>query len=148
MLSKKRRINSSIIKKVLHSGASYSSPLLSLKVIKGPKPRSSLMTLRVRTTFAASSLGRGVSKLAPHSSLVAIKDTPDTGFSVSVSSRITKTKVHRNKIKRRIYSIISSVFKNISPAQGFIFVKKDPIKIPFKELKREILDLFVKAGII
>lgn len=108
MLPKKRKINSSTIKKVLHNGVSFSSPLFSLKVMK---------------------------------------NTPDVGFSVSVSSRIAKTKVDRNKFKRRVYNALTTILKGVKSGKGFIFIKNDPTRISFKDMKQEIVNLFIKAGI-
>ena len=108
MLPKKRKIDSSTIKKVLNKGVTYSSPLFSLKVMK---------------------------------------NTLNSGFSVSVSSRITETKVERNRIKRRVYNALVPIVKDVRIGQGFIFVKKYPTHVSFKEVSRELLDLFVKAGI-
>ncbi len=59
-----------------------------------------------------------------------------THFSVVVSKKIAKTAVLRNKIRRRIYSILRKTIKN--PYFVILFTKKGVEKAKFSEVKTEI----------
>ena len=67
----------------------------------------------------------------------AILETSPTKYAVVVSSKISKRAVERNKIRRRLYSILSKNF----PSKGLVgafFVKKEALKATFKELEKEV----------
>jgi ribonuclease P protein component len=68
-------------------------------------------------------------------------------FSVVVSKKVAKTAILRNKIKRRIYSILN---KNQPKDPYFIifFAKKGIEKASFLQIKEGVLDALNKAKIL
>lgn len=80
---------------------------------------------------------------SPHFTLFTLKDLKvadqKSRFAFSVSKKVAKQAVLRNKLRRRGYSVISMYLKNIQNNQYFIFVfKKGAENTTFKSLKKEI----------
>lgn len=77
------------------------------------------------------------------------KDKTDI-WSIIVSSKVAKRAVDRNKIRRRIYTIIEKNRKNLIK-QDFIgvFIVKGPIlKVSFVEIEQEVKKSLKKAGLL
>lgn len=68
-----------------------------------------------------------------------------THFSVVVSKKVAKSAVLRNKIRRRVYSIVSKTPKK--PYKIAFFAKKGAEKLTFKETEQDILKLLEKSKI-
>lgn len=87
-----------------------------------------------------------------HSSLFifkAIKIEGQSRFSVSVSKKVAKNAVLRNKIRRRVYSNIASVYPSIVNGIHGVFIAKSPIiNSPFEEVASDLQSLFVKSGLL
>jgi ribonuclease P protein component len=70
-------------------------------------------------------------------------------FGVSVPKKVAKTAVERNKIRRRVYSVIKKVESLLITGKNSIFIMKaGSEKIGFEELTNEIKKIFVKSGLL
>ncbi len=70
-------------------------------------------------------------------------------FSVSVPKKVAKTAVLRNKIRRRIYSVLNKLFPEFKDGiQAILIAKPDILKASFKELSTEIKEFFGKTGLL
>ena len=61
----------------------------------------------------------------------------------SLSKKVFKTAVLRNKIKRQIRVVIKKTKKGVTPI--LIIPKKETINKPFKEIEKDLLSLLEKA---
>ena len=73
----------------------------------------------------------------------SIRDGGDFKAGVSISKKIAKSAVTRNKIRRIVYRELSYVKKNISSSSLFFIVNKIAER---EELKEDIITLLVKSG--
>jgi ribonuclease P protein component len=76
-------------------------------------------------------------------------DSLPTLFSFVVPIKVKKKSVGRHLLRRKMSATVESVLLDLKV--GFsviIFAKKDFSTLPHKEMKQEILDLLVKAGIL
>lgn len=92
---------------------------------------------------------KGQSFHSPFFIVRVIKTPYLSRFAVSVPKRVAKTAVLRNKIKKRVYSIVKKMELRVK--QGFntvIIVKVGSEKLPFSDLFIEIEKIFVKMGIL
>ncbi len=70
-------------------------------------------------------------------------------FSFSVSKKVCKNAVDRNKFRRRGYSVVGKYLKKVKP--GFLCIfsfKKGSGKIRFEQMEKEITDLLHSAGVL
>ncbi len=87
---------------------------------------------------------------------MSLKFAPSKGedyqLAVVVSKKVNKSAVVRNRIRRRIYEIIRLARKDVPnpwPYQMILSVHKDePATLPAGELKKQVLNLLKKAGVI
>jgi len=78
--------------------------------------------------------------------LLRFKNLPEKNnfkAGVSISKKIAKSAVMRNKIRRIIYRELSYIKKNIMPANLFFVVNKIAEN---KELKEDVVVLLTKSG--
>ncbi|MBX4187573.1 MAG: ribonuclease P protein component [Candidatus Doudnabacteria bacterium] len=68
-------------------------------------------------------------------------------FGFIVPKKTVKTVADRNKIKRRVKSILAKHLEQIRPVDILFFPKLSALKISFQDLEKEVVGLFVKAGI-
>lgn len=83
--------------------------------------------------------------------LVSLRMTwsPTPRFSVSVSKKVAKHAVDRNKIRRRCYRAIETLIPLIkNPAIVMLSPKALTKNIPYTTLVSDIRTAFVKAGIV
>lgn len=67
-------------------------------------------------------------------------------FSVVIPKKVARSAVVRNKFKRRINAVLSSLIIRISPnVVGLFFAKKNISEASFKELYRDIENILKKA---
>ena len=87
-----------------------------------------------------------------HSTLFVFKAIKTSGisrFSVIVSKKVAKTAVERNKIRRRLYSLLNSGYSEISRGvHGIFIVKNDIKKVSVEELATTLDQFFVKIGLL
>ena len=124
MLSKKRRILRKDLPYILTKGKRYNSKSLLMYVVKQ------------QTTVPEQSSVRGSSsKLAR--------------FSFSVSKKIEKSAVKRNKLRRQGYSVIDRHIEQIKEGNLFFFVfKKGSNTITFNNLEKEVLQLLSASSVL
>lgn len=68
---------------------------------------------------------------------------------VTVSKKIAKTSVARNQLRRRIYSVLSSLLPSITPGvQMVVIAKQGILNLSFKELSAQIKEGLVISGVI
>ncbi len=71
-----------------------------------------------------------------------------SAFAVVISSKIAKQAVLRNKMKRRGRAVIKKILPFIKEGLLVIlFFKKDSLGMKFKELEKEIMDLFKRINL-
>lgn len=88
-----------------------------------------------------------------NSSLFSLRFTKklekSTCFSIVVAKKIAKTAVLRNKIRRRAYSILKKLTRNLeSPYFIILFSKKGVETASFEETRTDIESLLKKAKIL
>lgn len=76
------------------------------------------------------------------------KDLTEPHITVVVSTKISKSAVVRNKLKRAIRSSVQEVLEKIRPANYAILVKKSALNQSMLELKQEVLMALQKSKII
>lgn len=85
---------------------------------------------------------------SPHFTLRSTT-SPVEGFAVLVSKKVAQQAVLRNKIRRRVYSFITTISPDIKkPAKNIISAKHGAGLLSFEVQKEEILELFKKAGLL
>jgi|SRR3989344_6203080 len=94
-----------------------------------------------------SSLSIGKSVFGAHISLRYVF-TSTKKFSVSVSKKVAKRAVDRNRIRRRVYSVLRDVKGDVKKSVFvMIMPKKECQTIKLEEIKSELMTLFKKAGL-
>ena len=74
--------------------------------------------------------------------------TPERKFSVSVSKKVAGRAVDRNRIRRRVYSVLRDVKDGVKkPAFIMIIPKRECQSIKIVEIRNELLSLLNKAGL-
>lgn len=69
-------------------------------------------------------------------------DTPVSKFAVSVSKKVSKKAVVRNKVRRRVYSVVRNQFLGLKPAFYLISAKPGADRLSNDELVAEISHVF------
>jgi ribonuclease P protein component len=97
----------------------------------------------------------GIRRYSPHLTLIALSgeknlvSTHPTTFGISISKKVSKKAVVRNRIKRQIKGVIRSNFKAIAPGWKIVIVvKPKAIECKYEHFLRELEELFKKAKII
>ena len=124
MLPQKRRISRKEFPDILKKGRRFNSPHLLLYVVEQKTPVVEHSSLRDKADFISL-------------------------FSFSVSKKISKKAVDRNRLRRQGYSVITSQIKNIK--KGFLFFfsfKKESGTLTFVQLEKEIKDLLKVGGVL
>jgi ribonuclease P protein component len=67
-------------------------------------------------------------------------------FAVSVSKKVFKTAVERNRARRRVYGAIDmKVFATAKPTYVMFMPKKEAITVPIEQLKNEVSALLARV---
>ena len=110
--------------------------------------------LRNRKDYRAVYEG-GIRRYSPHLTLIALHiqqsavSTPATMFGISISKKVSKKAVIRNRIKRQIKGIVRSNLEAIAPGwKVVIVIKPKAIECKYEHFLRELEELFKKAKII
>ena len=97
----------------------------------------------------------GIRRYSPHLTLIALQIEPDktsvlpTKFGISISKKVSKKAVVRNRIKRQIKGIIRSNFKATTPGwKVVIVIKPKAIECKYEHFLRELEELLKKTKII
>ncbi len=102
---------------------------------------------RLGTKAFTEIIGKGQSFHSPFLILREIFSHKNSSFAVSVSKKVAKLAVDRNKIKRQVYSSIKKL--NIKSGHKIIIIMKAGAqKLPFKDLALELEKIFVKSGLL
>lgn len=64
---------------------------------------------------------------------------------ISVSKKVSKKAVIRNRIKRRVRAVMRDLIKNLKPGIYLVIAKSGAEKIKGEELKNELKSLFVSC---
>lgn len=74
---------------------------------------------------------------------------PKTGISVTVSKKVASQAILRNRIRRRVYSVLQNIVPKVTtPAKILIMPKKECMNIPLSQISKEIEVLFAKARLL
>ncbi len=104
---------------------------------------------RLNTASFINIIEKGQSFHGPFLIIRAKKSDTKSRFAVSIPKKVAKTAVLRNKLKRRVFSIIKELELSLLPNFEVILIAKNGIdKLDFVELKSEITKIFVKIGIL
>ncbi|ACB50716.1 protein subunit of ribonuclease P [Crocosphaera subtropica ATCC 51142] len=75
--------------------------------------------------------------------------TPPTQFGISVSQKVSKKAVIRNRLKRQIKAVIRLFLPKIKPGyQVVIVVKRNTTECKYEHFLRELEELLINAEII
>lgn len=100
---------------------------------------------------------QGVRRYSPHLTLIAIltenslarSSTPATMLGISISKKVSKKAVVRNRIKRQIKGIIRIHLKAIAPGWKIVIVvKPKAIECKYEHFLRELEELLKQTKII
>ena len=103
--------------------------------------------LRINKTLFKT-FGRGTSFHSPAISLFVYKkdDHSNSQFSFSVSKKVSKLAVKRNKLRRQGYSVISKNLDSIKKGYFVVFnFKKEAIGLSYNQIESDIKVLLQKA---
>lgn len=87
---------------------------------------------------------RGQSFFSPHFVIKFSKAATQTRLTVVVSTKVSKSAVKRNRIKRVLRSQLQSRLKDLKAGDYAIIVKPLAAKIEAKALREQLSELFVK----
>ena len=105
---------------------------------------------RIQRNFFSKILKEGKRYNSKHFLLYLLKyNKKSSRFSFSVSKKVTKLAVDRNKYRRRGYSLVSKYLPNIKPGSLFFFLfKKGDKKLTFNEMEKEIIYLLRETSML
>lgn len=70
-------------------------------------------------------------------------------ISVTVSKKVAKTAVERNKIRRRTYSVVHKLHPTLLPGFATVLIAKQPVSsVGMPTLEKDIKEIFVKSGLL
>lgn len=102
---------------------------------------------RLSTETFKKIIEKGQSFHGPFLIVRVYKTAEQSHFSISVPKKVSKLATSRNKIKRRIYSIIGK----LNTKSGFdviVIVKAGFEKLNISQIRDEIEKIFVKSGLL
>ncbi|MGL5942760.1 MAG: ribonuclease P protein component [Waterburya sp.] len=100
---------------------------------------------------------KGFRRYSPHLTLIALAPSeqlnilaaPKTKFGISISKKVSKKAVVRNRLKRQIKGVIRTKLLSISPGWKLIIVvKPKAIECKYEHFLRELEELLKQAKII
>ncbi|MDJ0595395.1 MAG: ribonuclease P protein component [Pleurocapsa sp. MO_226.B13] len=98
---------------------------------------------------------QGIRRYSPHLTLIALLTKPETisltqsKFGISISKKVSKKAVVRNRIKRQIKGIVRSKLKEIAPGWKIVIVvKPKAIECKYEHFLRELEELLKQAKVI
>jgi|SRR5581483_4870129 len=107
-------------------------------------------TRRIQRKEYSTLLSRAEKFNSPHLVLSVCQGGPSPGrFSFSISKKVLKSAVGRNKWRRRGYSVIQKNLSGVKPGYYCFFsFKKNLQNIKFSDLEKEIIQLLNTAGVL
>jgi len=109
--------------------------------------------LKHRQDFQAV-YGTGKRYHGSHLTLISLEDSgPDkplpSRFGISISKKVSKKAVVRNRLKRQIKAVIRQLLPEIASGwRGIIIIRPEAIECNYEHFLRELKQLLVKANII
>lgn len=101
---------------------------------------------------------QGIRRYSPHFTLIALPSKennkavsliPATMFGISISKKVSKKAVIRNRIKRQIKGVIRTYLQSIAPGwKVVIVVKPKAIECKYEHFLRELEELLKQTKII
>ena len=99
---------------------------------------------------------QGIRRYSPHLTLIALpakenQNTviPATTFGISISKKVSKKAVVRNRMKRQIKGVIRTYLQSVNPGwKVVIVVKPKAIKCKYEHFLRELEELLKQTKII
>jgi ribonuclease P protein component len=100
---------------------------------------------------------QGIRRYSPHLTLIALAPgeqlgmltEPKTKFGISISKKVSKKAVIRNRLKRQIKNVIRTKLLSISPGWKIVIVvKPKAIECKYEHFLRELEELLKQAKII
>ena len=100
---------------------------------------------------------QGIRRYSPHLTLVALfsqaqvnlVSNPETMIGISISKKVSKKAVVRNRIKRQIKGAIRAMLTEIAPGWKIIIVvKPKAVECKYEHYLRELEELLIQATII
>jgi ribonuclease P protein component len=80
---------------------------------------------------------------------IAKNNLPIIRFGFVISAKVTKKATKRNKIRRRLRSIVGKNLMNIKNGYDVAFLgRKEVLELSFKELEQSVVHLLGKAGLL
>jgi ribonuclease P protein component len=77
------------------------------------------------------------------------ENPPETKFGISISLKVSKKAVIRNRLKRQLRGVIRTLMGEITPGwRVIIIVKPSAIECKYEHFLRELKQLLIKAKII
>lgn len=108
-------------------------------------PRS----LRVNTALFKDIIEKGRFSNGKYFLFRYIKTAGTPRLAISVSKKVLKNAVDRNKIRRRLYSLVRNIIKpNLSAYNIIIFPKHGIDKLDLNQIITELKSDFVKIGFL
>ncbi len=104
---------------------------------------------RLSTKAFSEVIKKGQSFHSPFFIIRLSKTDKTSLFAVSVPKKVAKLAVSRNRIRRQVYSILSSLKLRMKPESSIIIIMKTGSdKLSFKDLGAEIEKIFVKLSLL
>ncbi|MEL6929174.1 MAG: ribonuclease P protein component [Cyanobacteria bacterium J06600_6] len=100
---------------------------------------------------------QGVRRYSPHLTLIALAESesnsenilPATCFGISISKKVSKKAVVRNRIKRQLKGVIRNYLRHVEPGwKVVIVVKPKAIECKYEHFLRELEELLKQTKII
>ena len=116
-----------------------------------PKPHRLKNRQDYRAVYA-----QGIRRYSPHLTLIALQESnagkkclSQTTFGISISKKVSKKAVVRNRIKRQLKGAIRTYLKEIEPGwKVVILVKPKAIECKYEHFLRELEELLKQTKII
>ena len=105
-------------------------------------------THRLRSSEVEEVFLKGRRLGTPLLSFVSLSPVDRAAFAVVVTKKVARSAVDRNKIRRRVYSILSKVKNYHTKVHGVFLPKKETKNISFAVLEKEIENILIRANII
>jgi ribonuclease P protein component len=117
-----------------------------------PKPHR----LKNRSDYRAV-YAQGIRRYSPHLTLLALAygdakgadSAPAISFGISISKKVSKKAVVRNRLKRQIKGVITTYLPELKPGWRIVIVvRPKAIECKYEHFLRELEELFKQAKII
>mgnify|MGYP000258102300 CR=1 FL=1 len=94
-------------------------------------------------------IDEGIPFHSPTATLRLTKSDNQSQFSISIPKKVSKSAVVRNKMRRKVYTIIKDFYPDLDRnVMGLIIMKPNSDKLEHEDLRKEIYNLFVKSGLL